>query len=219
VRTNKNKSHSQSHKTNKGNPVPQKSFSSLFERVPPLWIWAPLMLIVLAFVSVPGIYADTFGLGLQRGVLIVLTIRAALVWLAAIGVLLFTASVLIRKRKELLKQYPMFLVLMCWIGVLALPSVMLAGFQTPQTSYDLARYYTEGVIEERTAPVANFQEECSRNTRTRLCKLWVELEDGSRYATTGALADAFKQHKDVQAVRVLPVSRRLIGIRTQDGWL
>ncbi|WP_172194297.1 hypothetical protein [Saccharibacillus qingshengii] len=168
--------------------MPQKSFSSLFERIPPLWIWAPLMLIVLAFVSVPGIYADTFGLGLQRGVLIVLTIRAALVWLAA-------------------------------IGVLALPSVMLAGFQTPQTSYDLSRYYTEGVIEERTAPVANFQEECSRNTRTRLCKLWVELEDGSRYATTGALADAFKQHKDVQAVRVLPVSRRLIGIRTQDGWL
>ncbi len=49
MRTNKNKPHSQSYKTKKGNPVLRKSFSSLFKRLPPLWIGGPVMLIVLGW--------------------------------------------------------------------------------------------------------------------------------------------------------------------------
>ncbi|OWA33604.1 hypothetical protein B9G55_19815 [Saccharibacillus sp. O16] len=187
-------------------------------RLPFFRFWMPIGLLLIALASVPNLYSSLPGVSLQGGILTVTTIRACLNWLVSIGSFLFIVTLLIRKRKEFFKQYPLFLYLVCWFGAFCLPGALLAWFDTPNVSYDLARYYVQGTIDERHISISSVQEICSSG-RTTVCTLWIDTEDGERYSTRGTLANVIKEHGDIEAIRVLPRSGRLVGVRTKDGWV
>ncbi|MEJ8302353.1 hypothetical protein [Saccharibacillus sacchari] len=190
-----------------------------FIRRPYILFWVPLGFVVAMLASVYTIYSEWLGLGLQTAVLIVITIRTVLTWLAGIAILGASLWVLISKRGKLLKIYPVFVYVVCWFGLLSLPVILFGSLGTLQVSDDLVNYYTQGTIEERQTSIISTQQVCQNGGTTSICSLWVTLDDGSRYETKGALSDAFEHYEDVEAVRILPSSGRLIGVRTKEGWL
>lgn len=200
------------------NPPEKKGVLRALARLPFFGFWMPVVLVFTALASVPGIYSSLPGVTLQQGVLVVTTLRACLNWLVSLSLFVIAVALLIRKRKMFFKQYPMFLYIICWISAFGLPVTLLASFDTPNVSYDLARYYVAGTIDERQTRISSVEQICS-NGKTTVCTLWVDMEDGGRYSTRGTLAEAIKQHGEIEAVRVLPRSGRLVGIRTKDGWL
>ncbi|GEM_PF-6569853 len=195
----------------------KKETPKLF-KLPFFGFWMPIGLLLVALASVPSLYSSLPGVSLQQGILTVMTIRACLSWLVSIGSFSLIIAVLVRKRKEFFKQYPLFLYLVCWFGAFCLPGALLAWFDTPNVSYDLARYYVQGTIDERQTSISSVQETCS-NGRTTVCTLWIDTEDGGRYSTRGTLAKVIQEHGEIEAIRVLPRSGRLIGVRTKDGWV
>ncbi|NGZ75677.1 hypothetical protein [Saccharibacillus alkalitolerans] len=202
----------------KRNSRPGRKKTSFSFRSSP-FAWMLLLLLVSFLVFVPGLYSDTLGLGLQRGMLITITLQAALAWLSVLALLYFGSRLLIRMRKEIVKQYPAFFYALCWFALLAVAVLILGFFETPRVTSDLFHYYAQGAIEERISNVAATNEVCNKGGRTTTCTLWIELEDGSRYATKGALSDLFEQRADVKAIRILPLSRRIVGVRTEEGWM
>ncbi len=177
------------------------------------------MTVLVALAYMPVIYIDWFHATIQTSILIVITIRNILSWMIALAIIGFLAFCMIRQRRTIVRKYPVWL----YRSALFFPAIVVLVFMTfewhtPQTSYDLARYYAQGILEEKQATVASTGQTCETMDTYESCTLWVTLSDGSRYGVKSPLADVFKQHSDIEAVRVLPSSGRLIGIRTSEGW-
>lgn len=177
------------------------------------------MTVLFALSYMPVIYIEWFHATLQTGELIVITLRNILSWMIALALVGFLAFCMIRQRPRIVRKYPVWL----YRSALFYPAIVVLVFMTfewhtPQTSYDLARYYAQGIVEEKQATVSSTGQTCELVDTYESCTLWVTLSDGSRYGVKSPLADVFKQRSDVEAVRVLPSSGRLIGIRTSDGW-
>ncbi|OWA33605.1 hypothetical protein B9G55_19820 [Saccharibacillus sp. O16] len=196
------------------NPKPISPFKKFL-----FYSWPILLVIVIAVAYVEAIYTDWLHLRIQTAVLITITLRNILGWLIALALVVLFVVLMKGERKRVLKLYSIWL----YRAALIFPVLVVLLFMTfewhaPQTSYDLARYYAQDVVEEKQVTVESTQNICDNTESFTSCTLWVTMSDGSRYGVKGLFKRVLKHPADVQAIRVLPTSGRLIGVRTSDGW-
>ncbi|NGZ75678.1 hypothetical protein [Saccharibacillus alkalitolerans] len=205
-------------------PDPRGDSSSAPEKtrraasLPPL-AWMALVVALLAVFATESFYVQALGLDLQTARLVVIAVRCAALWLSAFALGYVTIRLMLRSTRKNAGVYPSWLLA---VLVTAIPLMLLAvltfGYRTPQATLDLARYYASNAVAEKEIDASSVHEICRRGG-TSNCKLRFRSTDGEDFVVKGELIDILRTLPDIRTVRVLPSSRLIIGVRTEDGWL
>lgn len=171
-------------------------------------------LYVLAFAD--SYYVTTLGLGMERGLITAKTVQAALLWLTGILLTLKLYAITVRAKEKFKGGYRFFYYFSFLNWPAAVLLVLTFVFQTPQQTLDLMHYWTSGSFTEKPVQFTGTYKSCKSNSN---CTLVVDTADQGRFRVSGYINSLILAHEtQVTAIRYLPASRKIINIRTAEGW-
>ncbi|MEK3714895.1 hypothetical protein [Paenibacillus sp. FSL R7-0333] len=181
------------------------------------WLLAvgALALYTLAFAD--RYYVTALGLGVQQGLITAKTVQAALLWLTGILLTLKLYVITVRAKDKFKGGYRFFYYFSFLNWPAAVLLLLTLVFQAPQQSTDLVQYWTSSRFTEKPVQITNTYKSCGPNSS---CTLVVDTSNQGRFRVNGymnSLILAYEPH--ITALRYLPASRRIINIRTAEGWL